>query len=303
MVFFERELHGTKLHYFNMSNPEREGARADDVVSEAGDDLVQDPFIAGAQGAGRGQSAAQRGAGSSRVGASASRGAFTRAAPDVGSGWGRGPVAVDKRKYRYDVNAALTRKPVPFSATKVDRLDASDAGDYLNRIHVTFGIAQEAEERIHAFDRALWYEHAVNGGSTLQAERGVIVIDGVSFDIPVIVKILGVEARRFFRAYADDISRCLRDVLEGYSPFDPESAEKWGAVMQVAVARGLQKYPYLIHDSSDAGVELSIEERMALQASKRYVISSTFNAADSVSRGPSGSAGFRSSAAVHVDDD
>jgi len=277
--------------------------RDDDVVSEVGDDRGQDPFIAGAQSSGRGQQGAQRGVAAGANIGTTSRGAFTRAAPDVGSGWGRGPVAVDRRKYRYDVNAALTRRPVPFSATKVDRLDASVAGDYLDRIHRTFGIAQEAEERIHAFDRALWYEHAVNGGSTLQAERGTIVIDQVSFDIPVIVKILGVDARRFFRAYADDVARCLRDVLDGYSPFDAESAEKWGAVMQVAVARGLQKYPHLIHDSSDAGIELSIEERMVLMASKRYVISSTYNAADSVPRGPSGNAGFRSSAAVHVDDE
>lgn len=260
-----------------------------DVRSE----VDQDEFVAGAS------------AQASRGGASAGRGrgvpsAFTRAG-ETSVGWGRGPVPVDKRKFRYDVSAALTRKAVGFSATKVDRMDAVEAGDVLHRIHTTFGIQNEPEERIHAFDQALWYEHAVNGGSTLQAERGALHVAGMDFDIPVIVKILGVDARRFFRAYADEVINCLRGVVHRYTPYDPEAAEMYAAVMQVAVARGLQKYPHLIHDSSDAAIGLSIEERVALQASKRMVIQSTVNAADSVSGRVGQAAGFGSSAAVAFD--
>lgn len=238
----------------------------DDVQSEVGD---ADPFRAGAAAQPKPQQAG-------------AAGGFTRVAQPVQTGWGRGPAMRDKRKFRYDVTAAHTRKAIPFGATKVDRLDASVAGDLLDKIHKTFGIDREVEERIFAFDQGLWYEHAVNGGSTLQANRGTIRVETVEFDIPVIVKILGVDARRFFRAYADEISACLRTVLSRYSPYDPESGEMYAAVMQVAVARGLQKYPHLIHDSSDAGVEMSIEERMAVQASKRYVIASTANMADAV---------------------
>jgi len=210
---------------------------------------------------------------------------------------------VDKRKFRYDVNAAMARKALPFGASKVDRLDADKAGDLLDRIHRVFGIDTELEERMYAFDKGLWYEHAVNGGSTLQAERGTIKVDGVEFDIPVVVKILGIDARRFFRAYADDIAACLHEVLTSYDPYDPESAEKYAAIMQVAVVRGLQKYPHLVHDSSDAGANISIEERMALQASKSYVIPSTVNAADSAPGRVGQAAGFKSSAAVHMDRD
>lgn len=263
----------------------------DDVASEVGEDM----FRRGAAG-----QASAAGVAQPSVGGGVGRGAtaFVRAAPAAaGIGWGRGPVSVDARKFRYDLNAGLVKKPLPFSATKVDRLDAVVAGDLLHRIHVTFGIDREVEERILAFDRALWYEHAVNGGSTLQVERGVLRVESVEFDLGAVVKILGIDARRFFRAYADDISACLRDVIDRYSPYEPEAAEMYGAVMQVAVARGLQKYPYLIHDSSDAGVALSIEERMALVASKRMVIGSTVNAADAaVGRvGQSMAAGFAAS--------
>lgn len=260
-----------------------------DVRSE----VDQDEFVAGASAqVPRAPVAAGRGRGGPT--------AFTRVG-ETSVGWGRGPIPVDKRKFRYDVNAALTRKAVGFSATKVDRLDAGEAGALLHRIHETFGIAQESEERIFAFDQALWYEHAVNGGSTLQAERGVLRVAGVEFDIPVIVKILGVDARRFFRAYADDVIQCLRGVVARYTPYEPELAEMYAAVVQVAVARGLQKYPHLIHDSSDAAVGLSIEERVALQASKRIVIQSTVNAADAVPGRVGQAAGYRSSAAVNFD--
>jgi len=261
-------------------------AREDDVQSEVGD---PDPFRPGV--AAQSQQSRQ----------DVPRTGFTRVAEKQQAGWGHGPAVQDKRKFRYDVLAAQTRKPLTFGATKVDRLDATVAGDLLDRIHKTFGIDRESEERIWAFDQGLWYEHAVNGGSTLQAERGVVRVEEVEFDIPVVIKILGTDARRFFRAYADEIAATLKKVLDGYNPFVPEASEMYAAVMQVAVARGLQKYPHLIHDSSDAGVELSIEERMALQASKRYVIASVVNAADSVPGRVGAAAGYGSSAAVHVD--
>lgn len=228
---------------------------------------AEDPFIPGAAAAAHG---APRGANQ-----------FTRSAPGANAGWGRGPVQVDRRRYRFDMNAAVVRPPVSFNASKVDRMDPTDAGDLLHSIHTMFGIETQAEERLLAFNRALWYEHAVNGGSTLQAARGHLFVDGVSFDIPLIIQKLGVEARRFFRAYADDIADTLKFVLAQYDPYDPESAEKHGAIMQVAVERGLQKYPYMCHDSSDAGVNWSIEERVALISSKRYVIASVTNKADS----------------------
>jgi hypothetical protein len=171
-------------------------------------------------------------------------------------------------------------------------MDAVEAGEVLHRIHKEFGIDRESEERIYAFDQALWYEHAVNGASTLQAERGVLRVGTVSFDIASIIKILGVDARRFFRAFADDIAACLRGVLGRYSSYDPEAAEMYAAIMQVAVVRGLQKYPHLIHDSSDAGVALSIEERVALVASKRMVITSSVNNADAAAGRVGQTAGF-----------
>jgi len=94
--------------------------------------------------------------------------------------------------------------------------------------------------------------------------------------------LLGVDQRRFFRAYADDIAEVNREVLDAYDPYDAVAAEKAAQVHQVAVERGLQKFPHLAHDSSDACLGLSYDERLAVIASKRVVIPSTVNAVDRI---------------------
>lgn len=209
--------------------------------------------------------------------------ALEREAPvPVGTGWGRGPVAVDPRKFRYDVLRGRASKPLTFSATKVDRLDAVKAGDYLDKIHTLYGIQHQDEARILAFDKALWFEHTVNGASMLQPGRGTLVVDGVEFDIQPIKTLLGEELRRFFRAYADDIAELNREVLNAYDPYDVVAAEKAAQIHQVAIERGLQKYPHLAHDSSDACTVISFDERLAVMASKRSVIPSSVNQVDVV---------------------
>lgn len=206
-------------------------------------------------------------------------------------GWGRGPIAVDTRKFRYDVNRARMKPALPFGATKVDRMDANDAGDALEHIHEMYGVHTEDEARIAAFDDALWFEHTVNGASMLQPGRGYLKVDGVSFDIGHIKTYLGEDQRRFFRAYADDIAECNMRVLKSYDPYDPVSAEMVGQIKQVALERGLQKYPHLAHDSSDACVSISMEERSALIASKRLVLPSVVNSVDALrGRVPGGAA-------------
>jgi len=205
---------------------------------------------------------------------------ITKTAPSTAKGWGRGPVQPDMRKYRYDVLRAVGSKPVSFSVSKEDRMDAVQAGEMLHRLHVELGIDKAEENRIHAFNQALFFQHTINGASVLQKGQGSLVVDGHSFDLAGILRVLGSNARRFFRAFADDIAEVNRAVLAGISSYDPESLDKYGQLMQVATERGLHKYPYLAHDSADACLTLSLEERRAVIASKRHVLMTGRNAVD-----------------------
>lgn len=206
-------------------------------------------------------------------------------------GYGRGPAPVDARKFRYDRIRGGTMPALTFGVTKADRLDAVDAGALLHRIHCVVGIEAEPENVILAFDKALFFEHTVNGASLLQPGRGVLSIGESSFELAPIKAILGVDQRRFFRAFADEIVEVNREVERTHDPHEPVSSEKFGHLMQVAIERGLQKYPHLAHDSSDACIRLSVEERAALMNSKRSVLESTVNNVDKINARVSSSAG------------
>lgn len=199
---------------------------------------------------------------------------------------GRGPVPVDPRKFKYDRTRGGTMPQLSFGASKADRLDAEVAGEILNRIHELVGIAGEPENVLVAFDKALFFEHTINGASLLQPGRGVLTVGDSQFELQTVKTVLGVDQRRFFRAFADDIAEVNKAVIDEYDPYDPGAVDKYGQLAQVAVERGLQKYPYLAHDSSDAGVRLSVEERLALMQSKRLVLDSTVNNADKLGARP-----------------
>lgn len=216
---------------------------------------------------------------------------ITRAAPAVAQRVGRGPIPVDPRKFRYDRNRANALPALEFGASRVDRMDASDAGDMLERIHVMFGIDRESEDILAAFDKALFFEHTINGASLLQSGRGTLSVGLSEFDLAPLKRLLGVDQRRFFRAFADEIASVNREVLGNFDPYSASTVEKHGQLMQVAVERGLQKFPHLAHDSSDAGLLLSVEERVALMASKRLVLPTVVNKADQLhARAPVSSA-------------
>lgn len=250
---------------------------SDDSRSEAGD-LFQGPAAAAGMGGPSATATAPRpAAGIAPTGR-------TRRQPQTARTVGRGPVEPDPRKFRYDTTRARTLPKLAFGASRADRMDAADAGALLDRIHQMVGIDRETEDVISAFDKALFFEHTINGASLLQPGRGVLRVGDSEFELQSVKAILGTDQRRFFRAYADEIAAVNREVLAAYDAHDPTSVEMHGQVMQVAVERGLQKYPYLAHDASDAGVRVSVEERNALMVSKRTVLESTVNRADAVTR-------------------
>lgn len=252
----------------------------DDGASEVGEDMFTGPAAAAAAGVANG-GAAGRGV-SPRGVAAVER----NATPTAGRGFGRGPIGVDQRKFRYDVNRARASAPVSFNASKADRMDASEAGDLLHRIHTMVGIAQEEEARILAFDKALWLQHTLNGASILQPGRGTLKVgDEMTVDIASVLSPLGDNARRFFRAFADDIAETNLEVLLAGDPWDHENYERAQQVRQVAIERGLQRYPHLCHDSSDACLNISLEERIAIAASKRIVLADSYDATNVAVRG------------------
>jgi len=205
---------------------------------------------------------------------------LSRSVQVVGTGWGRGPIPPDPRRHRFDVTRAMSRPALAVSVSRVDRMDPGEAGDLLFLIHQHMKIAQQNPERILGFNRALWLQHALNGASLAQPGRGKIIVDQVEFDIEGIKNHLGVNMRRFFRTYADDVVEALKWTLESYDPYDHNSADLHGQIQQIAMERGLQKYPYLIHDSADACVNLSFDERAAVIVSKRRVLADRGNVVD-----------------------
>jgi hypothetical protein len=192
---------------------------------------------------------------------------------------GKGPVPYDKRKFKYDLYRAQATQ-VAFAVSRDDRMSAEEAGATLHAIHEMVGISRAEEHFIKAFDDALFFYHTLNSASVLQPGRGKIWIDGSEFDMSEIVKKVGVDIRRFFRAFADEIKNVNLAVLKDYDPYDPVKNEKHGWIMQVALERGIHRFPHLAHDSADACTDISIAERIAISNSKKLVISSTINAVD-----------------------
>lgn len=194
---------------------------------------------------------------------------------------GRAPVGHDPRKFRYDVTRGKGAN-LGFSTSRDDRMSAIEAGEMLDRIHVALGLARASEGILRAIDEAIFFSHTINGASVLGPGRAKLSVPGMTeeFSFSVVRDILGVDHRRFFRAFADDTKDVNKKVLAEYDAYDHVKAERWGWLQQVAYERGLHRYPYLAHDSADACIDLAPAERAALAASLVLVVGSTNNSAD-----------------------
>lgn len=220
--------------------------------------------------------AANRGGGGS--GGQGRRG-VTRQMETPVSGFGKGPVPYDSRKFKYDIYRAQATQ-ASFAVTRDDRMSAEQAGDMLHNIHTKLGIDRVEEHKLRAFDDGLFLCHTLNSGSVLQPGRSKIFVDGQQFDAAEVNKFLGEDNRRFYRAFADEIKAVNRKVLKDYDPYNPVAVEHYGWIMQVALERGIHRFPHLAHDSADACVDITITERIAVANSKKLVISNSINAID-----------------------
>jgi len=204
---------------------------------------------------------------------------FTVAGPEMPVTFGRGPVAYDKRKLKYDPYAARAASGggLGFETAKEDRMDAVSAGNKLDEIHTKLGIHRAEPQQIQAFDDALWFCHTINGASALQTGDVFFKVGNTKFDFKHILAFIGPNPRRFFRAFSDMVRETNQRVISAYDPHDPVSVEHYGWLMEVAAKRGLLKYPDLAHDTADACLGLSPGEFLALAHSKQMVLNSTDN--------------------------
>jgi len=114
----------------------------------------------------------------------------------------------------------------------------------------------------------------------LQPGRATFTVAGNSFDYRDLVIYLGEAQRRFFRAFADVVMVNNKRILNADDPNDIVTLEQAENLRQVAAERGLQRFPYLCHDTADACSSLNDTERSALMASKSMVFAASVNMAD-----------------------
>lgn len=204
---------------------------------------------------------------------------MTRTLDSGGTRLGKIKPAFDRRKFRYDVLQALKDPEIPWHVVKSDRLEAEEAGDRLHHIHKMYGIERENPNIVKAFDNALFFCHTVNSGSVLQPDRSWLIVRGDKFSFGPVITYLGTDLRRFFRSFATEIMEVNKKILADYDPYNPTNAEKHDWLLEVAMDRGLMRFPYLAHDSSDK-CSLTPVERAAVSSSKTSVFGSIINAAD-----------------------
>lgn len=177
--------------------------------------------------------------------------------------------------------AAIVRwNNASFVVTCDGTMPVGEATRTLDQIQARFQAVESALIR-ERFTAALWLSNTVNGSSAVTPGRSMFTVPGLTgqIDYGEVLRMLGADAQRFFRAYADDIAEVNRQVLAVFDPGDPITLDNWAWVMGVAACRGLAKFPYLAHDSADACRRLDSAERAALAASKAIDYSSVALAA------------------------
>jgi len=185
---------------------------------------------------------------------------------------------VRKGAYGHDVVTGLS-ETLSWTVTSNRVMDRKTAGTWLLKIQRRHGIEREKEGVVQAWCDALWACHTLNSASVLTPDRAVFSVEGSEFSYADVIEVLGRDARRFFRAYADDIRmvnlRILHDIGD-------DNEELRSRLLWAARDRGLAAKPELAHDSSDACTELSVADHALLRRAKVSLLAQTTNVADLV---------------------
>jgi len=186
----------------------------------------------------------------------------------------------DTRKFRFDTTATTAVNVKSWSATKADRMSPEAAGSKLSDLMRMFGIERQDPEVCMAFVKSMLFCMAVNSSSVLTPDRAEFSVGDTDFRFLDVVRYLGSDLRRFFRAYADETVDLLKDVLNHPDQFHESVRDKRDLIMNVANDRGLSRYPHLIGDNAEACTNLAVTEHSAIALSKRSKLESNINVAD-----------------------
>lgn len=177
-------------------------------------------------------------------------------------------------RYRYDITEQMRANPfaVSVTITKEDKLDSGTANLTLDRLHERFGVSHWSQEKLWAFDNALWFCHTLNGASTYSEGRASFSLCDREFLYSEVINHLGTDLRRFFRAFADDIRDVNYAVWMNNDIQDPDAQTRREDLLRVARQRGMIKHPEYCHDSADACSSLPTGVANAIAESKAAIL-------------------------------
>lgn len=190
------------------------------------------------------------------------------------------------RLFDYDRTAGVARAELRAEVEKTDRMSVEEARRRLNELHDMYGVAREEENLLYDFDHALFLCYAINGSSQAAPTERVrfyvhVARQGASaFDYDLVRKHLGVDFRRFFRAFANEVVDACHHAYHNCDFSDPTQVELRDLMIQLADDRNISRFPWLIADSCDAATNISATQRAAVMRSKQTVISNSNNVVD-----------------------
>jgi len=162
-----------------------------------------------------------------------------------------------------DIPRAL-QKDISVNCTLDRKMSTKEAGVRVTEILNKCGMTNEGSEYSYAFIKSMLICMASNSSSNLVPGRAKFYVGESEFDFFAdVIGVLRRDARRFFRAYADVTRDYLKD-LEREANAGPRSEDEadlkryndavqmWDNIIEVAEGRGLQRVPYLVHDSAES---------------------------------------------------
>lgn len=197
----------------------------------------------------------------------------------------RGPFGRPKRGYdrrllpNVDVTRGLATMSKEVEVVAEASMSKDDAGALNMRVLDVWGATRFLEGEIMTLMDALYHSVTVNGTSTVMPGRSVIRFNGGEFSMRAAVQEFGNDFRRWGRASAD----AIRDANERTMTALPDDVLMWDRkqdLLRVAVQRGMQRYPTLCFDTADFCTGLTVPEHLAIAESKKLILASTTNYAD-----------------------
>jgi len=175
-----------------------------------------------------------------------------------------------------DTKRALVKK-VSVYVTADNRMSDEEAGKITLDMLARCGLDNEDDSIMVGFIKAMCLCMAINSSSVLVPGRSKFYVNQSEFDFfGDVLSVLGNDARRYFRAYADITRGYLGDVIKDYQrgPVDGAEVEfeqvvdMYEAIKFVAEKRGLTRVMDLIHDSAEFCSNKTAVERAYLARSK-----------------------------------